>query len=111
MQAYIDAINGHKLQRGHGNHAWLSLDLLDIFCQLAERGHASSVRSILDYPLKHCPEILLLGMAHINVKFNGFCFTRKKKVLSILYNILFHESLLSGKFAFLAADCVQPPPA
>lgn len=73
MQAYIDAINGHKLQRGHANHAWLCLDLLEIFCQLAERGHASSVRPILDYPLKHCPEILLLGMAHINVQFTGFC--------------------------------------
>ncbi|XP_054784760.1 uncharacterized protein LOC129291440 isoform X2 [Prosopis cineraria] len=67
---YVDAIHGHKLQSGHANHAWLCLDLLDVFCQLAERGHASSVRSILDYPLKHCPEILLLGLAHINTAYN-----------------------------------------
>ncbi|KAI4356708.1 hypothetical protein L6164_000708 [Bauhinia variegata] len=68
--AYMDAINGHKVQREDANHAWLCLDLLDILCQLAEQGYASTVRSILDYPLKHCPEILLLGMAHINTVYN-----------------------------------------
>ncbi|RZC20257.1 CCR4-NOT transcription complex subunit 1 isoform D [Glycine soja] len=68
--AYVDAINGHKLQNGHANHAWLCLDLLDVLCQLAEKGHASIVRSIFDYPLKHCPEVLLLGLAHINTAYN-----------------------------------------
>lgn len=56
-----------KLQVGHANQAWLCLDLLDILCQLAERGHACTVRSMLQYPLQHCPEILLIGMAYINV--------------------------------------------
>ncbi|XP_073219959.1 uncharacterized protein [Cicer arietinum] len=70
--AYADAINGHKLQNGHANHAWLCLDLLDVLCQLAEKGHASVVWSILDYPLTHCPEILLLGMAHVNTTYNLF---------------------------------------
>lgn len=74
MQAYVDAINGHKLQNGHANHAWLCLDLLDVLCKIAEKGHASIVRSILDYPLKHCPEVLLLGMAHINVQFHIFIY-------------------------------------
>ncbi|KAK9910902.1 hypothetical protein M0R45_034838 [Rubus argutus] len=67
---YMDAVHGHKLQLGHANHAWLCLDLLDVLCHLAERGHALSVRSILEYPLKHCPEVLLLGMAHINTPYN-----------------------------------------
>lgn len=67
VQAYVDAVNDHKIQIGHANHAWLCLDLLEVLCQLAERGYASSVRSILEHPLKHCPEVLLLGMAHINV--------------------------------------------
>ncbi|EEF50313.1 ccr4-not transcription complex, putative [Ricinus communis] len=66
---YNDAVHGQKLQVGHANHAWLSLDLLEVLCQLAERGHSSSVRSILEYPLKHCPEILLLGMSHINTAY------------------------------------------
>ncbi|BBG97359.1 transcription regulator [Prunus dulcis] len=69
-QAYIDAVHGHKLQLGHANHAWLCLDLLDVLCLLAERGHALAVRSMLEYPLKHCPEVLLLGMAHINTAYN-----------------------------------------
>lgn len=49
------------------NHAWRSLDLLDVLCQLAESGHAVSVRSLLQYPLVHCPRTLLLGMTHIEV--------------------------------------------
>ncbi|XP_059312955.1 uncharacterized protein LOC132064095 isoform X1 [Lycium ferocissimum] len=67
---YVDAVNDHKIQIGHANHAWLCLDLLEVLCQLAERGYASSVRSILEHPLQHCPEVLLLGMAHINTAYN-----------------------------------------
>lgn len=58
---------GQNLQVRHANHAWYCLDLLDVLCQLAERGHAFTVRSMLEYPLQHCPEVLLLGMAQINV--------------------------------------------
>ncbi|XVF22765.1 hypothetical protein REPUB_Repub12eG0199200 [Reevesia pubescens] len=68
--AYMDAVHGHKLHLGNENHAWLCLDLLDVLCQLAERGHTSFVRSMLEYPLKHCPEVLLLGMAHVNTAYN-----------------------------------------
>ncbi|KAF7825292.1 CCR4-NOT transcription complex subunit 1 isoform X1 [Senna tora] len=95
--AYIDAINGHKLQRGHANHAWLCLDLLDVFCQLAERGHASSVRSILDYPLKHCPEILLLGMAHINTAYNLL----QHEVSLIVFPMILKSSIGSGMILHL----------
>lgn len=69
LQSYIDGVHGHKLQFDHANYSWLCLDLLDVLCQLAERGHATSVRSMLEYPIKHCPEVLLLGMAQINVVF------------------------------------------
>ncbi|CAI9769351.1 unnamed protein product [Fraxinus pennsylvanica] len=64
-----DAIS-HKLQSGHTNHAWLCRDLLEVLCQLAERGHASSVRAILKDPLDNFPEVLLLGMAHVNTAYN-----------------------------------------
>lgn len=67
LQAYVDAVHGQKFQFGHKNHAWLSLDLLEVLCLLSERGHASTVRPMLKHPLEHCPEVLLLGMAHINV--------------------------------------------
>ncbi|XP_022867508.1 CCR4-NOT transcription complex subunit 1-like isoform X1 [Olea europaea var. sylvestris] len=68
--AYDDAVNGHKFQSEDTNHAWLCLDLLEVLCQLAERGHASSVRAILKDPLDNCPKVLLLGMAHVNTAYN-----------------------------------------
>ncbi|CAI0400959.1 unnamed protein product [Linum tenue] len=68
--AYMDAVNSHKLQVGCANHAWMCLDLLEVLCQLAEKGHASYVRALLQYPLEHCPEILLLGMSHVNTAYN-----------------------------------------
>ncbi|GMI99089.1 hypothetical protein like AT1G02080 [Hibiscus trionum] len=90
--AYTDAVHGHKLQIGNRNHAWLCFDLLDVLCQLAERGHASLVRSMLDYPLKHCPEILLLGMAHVNTAYNLL----QHDVTSTVFVMVIKNALGSG---------------
>ncbi|XP_072963541.1 uncharacterized protein [Typha angustifolia] len=65
--AYVDLLH---LTNKQGNQAWFCLDLLEIFCQLAERGHACSIRTILQYPLTQCPEVLLLGLASINTAYN-----------------------------------------
>ncbi|KAF8697905.1 hypothetical protein HU200_035402 [Digitaria exilis] len=53
-----------------GNQAWFCLDLLEVLCQLAELGYSKPVRTMLDYPLTHCPEVLLLGVSHINATYN-----------------------------------------
>ncbi|XP_066384368.1 LOW QUALITY PROTEIN: uncharacterized protein [Miscanthus floridulus] len=53
-----------------GNHAWFCLDLLEVLCQLAEVGYTASVRSMLEYPLGHCPELLLVGLSHISTVYN-----------------------------------------
>ncbi|KAE8699711.1 transcription factor UNE10-like [Hibiscus syriacus] len=90
--AYTDAVHGHKLPLGNDNHAWLCLDLLDVLCQLAERGHTSFVRSMLDYPLKHCPEVLLLGMAHVNTAYNLL----QHDVTSAVFPIIIKNSLGAG---------------
>ncbi|KAB1225230.1 CCR4-NOT transcription complex subunit 1 [Morella rubra] len=95
--AYIDAVHGHKLQLGHANHAWLCLDLLDVLCQLAERGHAASVRSMLEYPIKHCPEVLLLGMAHINTAYNLLQF----EVSFTVFPIVVKNAMLDGMILHL----------
>ncbi|XP_039684486.1 CCR4-NOT transcription complex subunit 1 isoform X2 [Medicago truncatula] len=95
--AYVDAINGHKLQNGHANHAWLCIDLLDVLCQLAEKGHASVVWSILDYPLKRCPEILLLGMAHVNTTYNLF----QREVSMIVFPMIVKSDAGSGMILHL----------
>lgn len=68
LQEIIDSIQGLKLQSQSSNHAWFCLDLLNVLCQLAENGYKAYVLSILEYPLKHCPEILLLGLAQIKVR-------------------------------------------
>ncbi|KAG7644767.1 CCR4-Not complex Not1 subunit [Arabidopsis thaliana x Arabidopsis arenosa] len=67
---YIDNMHSQEQQLGLSNHAWLSLDLLDVLCQLAERGHAVLVSSLLQYPLTQCPRTLLLGMTHIKTAYN-----------------------------------------
>ncbi|XP_026438629.1 CCR4-NOT transcription complex subunit 1-like [Papaver somniferum] len=67
---YVDAVHGHKLATGNANQAWICLDLLDVLCQLSETGHAGSIRLMLDYPLKHCPEVLLLGLSQTNTAYN-----------------------------------------
>nr|KAJ0191235.1 hypothetical protein LSAT_V11C800448300 [Lactuca sativa] len=61
--AYVDAVNTPKFQFGYANHAWLCLDLLEVLCQLAERGLAKSVRLLFEYALKHCPEVRGVVMA------------------------------------------------
>ncbi|KMT00009.1 hypothetical protein BVRB_1g018420 isoform D [Beta vulgaris subsp. vulgaris] len=66
----VDQVSGLKTQSGQSNHAWFCLDLLDVICQLAERGHAATIQSMLEYPLKHCPEVLLLGVAQIHTTYN-----------------------------------------
>ncbi|XP_073064928.1 uncharacterized protein [Primulina eburnea] len=70
QMAYDDVVTGHKFQSGQLNHAWTCHDLLEVLCQLAERGHANFVRSAIKNPLNHCPEILLLGMARVNTAYN-----------------------------------------
>ncbi|KVH89220.1 CCR4-Not complex component, Not1, C-terminal [Cynara cardunculus var. scolymus] len=93
--AYVDIANNHKFQSGHANHAWLCLDLLEVLCQLAERGLANSVRLLLEHPLRNCPEVLLFGMAHVNVLSSHivlfFCFSIKLFWLMTPYNLIQHE--------------------
>ncbi|XP_058205092.1 uncharacterized protein LOC131319013 isoform X2 [Rhododendron vialii] len=68
--ACANALSDKVVPQGLTNHAWISLDLLEVLCRLAERGHAKSVRQILESPLKQCPELLLLGIAQINTPYN-----------------------------------------
>ncbi|XP_044493750.1 CCR4-NOT transcription complex subunit 1-like [Mangifera indica] len=94
---YVDAVHGHKLQLGLANHAWLCLDLLDVLCQLAERGYASFVQSILEYPLKNCPEVLLLGMAHVNTTYSLI----QSEVSFIVFPMIIKSTFSSGMILHL----------
>ncbi|KAK1424941.1 hypothetical protein QVD17_20282 [Tagetes erecta] len=57
---YVD----DKFQVDHTSQPWLCVDLLEVLCQLAEKGYANSVWSMMEFPLNKFPEVLLLGMAH-----------------------------------------------
>lgn len=53
---------------GGPNQAWASIDLLALLAQLSEAGHWPSMQSILDQPLKACPEVLLVTTACVRRK-------------------------------------------
>ncbi|XP_019098237.1 PREDICTED: CCR4-NOT transcription complex subunit 1-like isoform X9 [Camelina sativa] len=89
---YNDNMHSHEQQLGLSNHAWLSLDLLDVLCQLAERGHAVLVSSLLQYPLTHCPRTLLLGMTHIKTAYNLI----QREVVSAIFPVIITNSQESG---------------
>ncbi|XP_024992563.1 CCR4-NOT transcription complex subunit 1 isoform X1 [Cynara cardunculus var. scolymus] len=90
--AYVDIANNHKFQSGHANHAWLCLDLLEVLCQLAERGLANSVRLLLEHPLRNCPEVLLFGMAHVNTPYNLI----QHEVSSVVLPMILKDASLGG---------------
>lgn len=86
---YADAENDHKFHVDHASHPWLSIDHLEHLCLLAESGHETLVRSMLEYPLKHCPEVLLTRMARIITPFNLL----QREVSSIVLPMLLkHDS-------------------
>ncbi|KAF5731634.1 Ccr4-not transcription complex putative isoform 1 [Tripterygium wilfordii] len=89
---YMDALHSHELQPGQTNHSWLCIDLLDVLCELAERGHASSVRSILENPVEHCPEVLLLGMAHTSTAYNLL----QNEVFLTIFPVMVKSTMANG---------------
>ncbi|KAJ0255219.1 CCR4-NOT transcription complex subunit 1 [Hirschfeldia incana] len=91
--AYMDnSMQSQEQQLGLSNQAWLSLDLLDVLCQLAERGHTTLVSSMLQYPLTHCPKTLLLGMTRIKTAYNLI----QREVVSVILPVLISNSQDSG---------------
>ncbi|KAK1421140.1 hypothetical protein QVD17_23261 [Tagetes erecta] len=68
--ANVDAVKSFILvmpiMHGSALIYWRSFCL----CQLAERGLAKSVQALLEYPLKHCPEVLPCWMAHVNTPYD-----------------------------------------
>ncbi|XP_057476799.1 uncharacterized protein LOC130764518 isoform X2 [Actinidia eriantha] len=86
--AYANELNAKEVPNALANHAWLSIELLEILCQLAERGHAEAVQQILELPLKQCPEVLLSGIAQINTPYNLLQY----EVFSTVFPIIFGDA-------------------
>ncbi|PRP81377.1 hypothetical protein PROFUN_11064 [Planoprotostelium fungivorum] len=49
------------------NQAWQSLSLVEALLRLGERENSNTVRSIFNYPIKHCPEVLALAVSQSDV--------------------------------------------
>jgi len=59
----VEGLHANELPTGTPNQAWLCLGLYSTLAALARGGHAQGVRHVLEQPMKHCPEVLLLGLA------------------------------------------------
>ncbi|KAL8513759.1 hypothetical protein ACS0TY_013026 [Phlomoides rotata] len=85
FKTYDDVAFGHTFQS-----AWACHDLLKVLCQLSERGHASFVRSILGNPLSCCPEVLPLGMAHVNTAYSLI----QNEVASVVLPVILKQAII-----------------
>ena len=52
-----------------------SLNLSETLLRLAEAGHYETVKSLFAFPLKHCPDVLLLALLQINVSNTVYALT------------------------------------
>ncbi|PAA59243.1 hypothetical protein BOX15_Mlig027984g1 [Macrostomum lignano] len=48
--------------RGSPTQVWRNLDLIDALMKLSEQGFYTEVRELFDYPLKSCPDLLMLSL-------------------------------------------------
>ncbi|KAJ0962000.1 hypothetical protein J5N97_029828 [Dioscorea zingiberensis] len=86
--AYFDSVyRSNEL----GNQAWFCIDLLEILCELAERGYATTVRMILECPFNQWPEVLLVGISQINTAYNLL----QHEVSSTVFPIILKDSVKS----------------
>ena len=46
-----------------------SLDLVETLLKLAEAGKYDQVKSLFGFPIKHCPDMLLLALLQVQVRF------------------------------------------
>ena len=49
------------------HQSWYSLSLIETLLRLAEVENYTIVRNIFNYPTKHCPELLCIGLAQAKV--------------------------------------------
>ncbi len=50
---------------------WKSLDLVETLLKLAEAGKYDQVKSLFGFPIKHCPDMLLLALLQVQVCFRS----------------------------------------
>lgn len=54
------------IRQGPPNKAWLSIDLISTLLSFSETSLWYSARTLFDIPLRHCPEVLICGLACVD---------------------------------------------
>ncbi|KAM9302308.1 CCR4-NOT transcription complex subunit 1 [Gastrophryne carolinensis] len=62
---------------------WKSLDLIESLLRLAEVGQYEQVKQLFNYPIKHCPDMLVLALLQINTSWH----TLRHELISTLMPI------------------------
>ncbi|KAM9377896.1 CCR4-NOT transcription complex subunit 1 isoform 1-T1 [Pholidichthys leucotaenia] len=62
---------------------WKSLDLVESLLRLAEMGHYEQVKQLFSFPIKHCPDMLVLALLQITTN----CYTLRHELISTLMPI------------------------
>ena len=63
----VEGLPSFGKNSGTVNH-WYSLSLIETLLRLADIEGYGTVRNIFNYPIKHCPELLIIGLAQVKVK-------------------------------------------
>mmetsp|Transcript_10455 Transcript_10455/g.28626 ORF Transcript_10455/g.28626 Transcript_10455/m.28626 type:complete len:1846 (+) Transcript_10455:184-5721(+) len=61
----LEGLTSDRSPSGTSNSCWLCLDLYTTLAALAASGYEKDVRSILEHPLKVCPELFVIGAATV----------------------------------------------
>eukprot|EP00941_MAST-03F_sp_MAST-3F-sp1_P005319 g5319.t1 len=95
-----NTVPGQAPQASYGtpNQAWCSLDLIRVLILLGN-SHYVLVRRLFEYPIRHCPELLLLGLGQSTNSWNDL----RKELAGILV------PLFVGPGALPTAEAVLRP--
>uniref|UniRef100_A0A8C5JX14 CCR4-NOT transcription complex subunit 1 n=1 Tax=Jaculus jaculus TaxID=51337 RepID=A0A8C5JX14_JACJA len=62
---------------------WKSLDLIESLLMIAEFGHYEQIKQLFSFPIKHCPDMLVLALLQINTSWH----TLRHELISTLMPI------------------------
>ncbi|ODN04366.1 CCR4-NOT transcription complex subunit 1 [Orchesella cincta] len=71
---------------------WKSIELLDLLLSLSDGGHYSVVQEIFQFPVLHCPDILLVGLIQISSPMNML----RQELMGVLFPVFLNNHVNSG---------------
>jgi CCR4-NOT transcription complex subunit 1 len=66
----VDALKTPPDQENRQIMTWMSLELIETLMLLAESGQYDPVLPLFNYPIKHCPDILMLAILQVKPRWN-----------------------------------------